>query len=91
VPAPVLNSQRKGFQRADVGHRIVRELPKFRELLRSLDSLPEAQEMLNMPLLRRYLEDLVVKVDPVTTEGADNMLRGLGVGMFLLRLANSRT
>ena len=92
LPAPVLNGERKGLQAADVGYRILRELPAFRAALDSLDSLPEAQEMLDMPLLHRCLEDLVAKVDPGTTMRAGViLLRGLGVGFFLRSLADSRT
>jgi asparagine synthase (glutamine-hydrolysing) len=92
LPAPVLNGERKGLQAADVGYRILRELPAFRAALDSLDSLPEAKEMLDMPLLHRSLEDLVAKVDPDTTARAGAiLLRGLGVGLFLRRLADSRT
>jgi hypothetical protein len=92
LPAPVLNGERKGLQAADVGHRILRELPAIRASLNSLDSLPEAQEMLDMPLLHRCLEDLVVKVDPDTTARAGIiLLRGLGVGLFLRHLADSRS
>jgi len=92
LPAPVLNGERKGLQAADVGHRILRELPAIRASLNSLDSLPEAQEMLDMPFLHRCLEDLVAKVDPGTTARADTiLLRGLGVGLFLRRLADSRS
>jgi asparagine synthase (glutamine-hydrolysing) len=91
LPAQVLNGQLKGLQAADVGHRILRELPAFRECLNSLDSLPEAQDILDMPLLHRCLEDLVVKVDYGTTARADQiLLRGLGVGLFLRHLADSR-
>ena len=92
LPAAVLNGQHKGLQAADLGHRILRELPAFRETLSSLDSLPEARAMLDMPLLHRCLDDLVAKVDPGTTARAVSILvRGLGVGMFLLRLADSRS
>jgi asparagine synthase (glutamine-hydrolysing) len=87
LPEPVLNGQWKGLQAADVGHRILRELPAFRECLDSLDSVPEARDILDMPLLHRCLEDLVTKVDPATTARAGQiLLRGLGVGLFLRRL-----
>jgi asparagine synthase (glutamine-hydrolysing) len=92
LPDPVLNVQRKGLQAADVGHRILRELPVVQECLNSLDSLPEAQEILDMPVLHRCLDDLVAKVDPETTARASSiLLRGLGVGLFLRRLAGSRS
>ena len=92
LPDPVLQVERKGLQAADAGHRILRELPAFRECLSSLDSLPEANEILDMPLLHRCLDDLVAKVDPGTTARAGMiLLRGLGVGLFLRRLADSGT
>ena len=92
LPAPVLNGERKGLQSADVGHRILRELPAIRASLNSLDSLPEAQDMLDMPLLHRCLENLVAKIDPDTTARAGTiLLRGLGVGLFLRRLSDSRS
>ncbi len=90
MPEAVLNGRHKGLQAADVGHRILRELPAFREALHSLDSLPLAREFLDMQLLRRTLDDLAVKVDSDTTAKAGQiLLRGLGVGLFLRRLADS--
>ena len=92
MPDAVLNGRQKGLQAADVGHRITRELPAFRKVLDSLDSMPLAQELLDMQLLRRGLDDLVAKVDPDTTAKAGQiLLRGLGVGLFLHHLADSRS
>ncbi len=89
LPDSVINRQRKGLQAADLGHRILRELPAFRECLNDLDSLPEAQDILDLPQLRSCLEDLVAKVDPVTTARAGQILvRGLSVGLFLRRLTD---
>jgi asparagine synthase (glutamine-hydrolysing) len=90
LPEPVLQGRRKGLQASDVGHRILRELPAFRQCLDSLDTVPEAREILDLQLMRRCLEDLVAKVDPGTTARAGMiLLRGLGVGLFLRHLANS--
>ena len=87
MPEPVLHSTRKGLQGADLGHRILRELPAFEEALESFESLPEAKEMLDLPLMRHCLDDLVVKVTPESTDRAIYILvRGLGVGLFLRRL-----
>jgi asparagine synthase (glutamine-hydrolysing) len=92
LPEPVLHVQRKGLQAADVGHRILRELPAFQQCLHSLDSLPEARDILDMPLLHRCLRELAAKVDPETTSRATTiLLRGLGVGLFLRRLSISRS
>jgi hypothetical protein len=77
----------KGLQAADLGHRILRELPDIREKLDDLDAHPVAREFLDLPLMRQSLEELVGKVDPRTTTNATSiLLRGLGVGLFLLHL-----
>ncbi len=90
LPQPVLNSRKNVIQAADSGHRVLQEIERVRECLRSLDAMPEAQEILDLPLLHRCLEDLVAKVTPETTLRADAILfRGLSVGLFLRRLADS--
>ena len=90
LPQPVLNSRKNVIQAADSGHRVLQEIEQVRECLRSFDAMPEAQEILDLPLLHRCLEDLVAKVNPETTLRADAILyRGLSVGLFLQRLANS--
>jgi asparagine synthase (glutamine-hydrolysing) len=91
MPAQVVFAQERGLQSADLGYRIVRELPVFEDCIQSLESVPEAREMLDLPLLRRCLAEVAGKVDPVTTERAGSILvRGIGVGLFLRRLARSR-
>jgi asparagine synthase (glutamine-hydrolysing) len=92
LPEPVVQGRRKGLQASDVGHRILRELPAFRQCLDSLDPVPEAREILDLQLMRGCLEDLVAKIDPGTTARAGMiLLRGLGVGLFLRHLADSRS
>jgi asparagine synthase (glutamine-hydrolysing) len=90
LPQSVLNSQKNVIQVADVGYRVVDEIGEFRECLCSLDAVPGAQEILDLPRLHRCLEDLVAGVTPETTLQADSiLLRGLSVGLFLRRLADS--
>jgi asparagine synthase (glutamine-hydrolysing) len=92
VPDAVMDAKKKGMQSADAGHRIRRELAEIRDCLVSLDALPEAQAMLDLPLMHRCLEDIVAKVDTRTTVRAGALLlRNLGVGIFLLRLKNFRS
>lgn len=92
MPESVLLAKPKGLQSADLGHRIVRERAAFQECLRSLESLPEAREILDLPLLNRCLAQLVTKVDPVTNERARMILApGIGMGLFLLQLASVRS
>ena len=88
MPEAVVYGQRKGLQAADLGYRILRELAEFRECLRSLDSLPEAQAVLDISLLRRCLDDLATNVDPRSHMRAAMILaRGMSAGLFLRRLA----
>jgi asparagine synthase (glutamine-hydrolysing) len=90
LPEEVLSGRRKGLQAADLGHRVVRELAAFRACLSALDGLAEAREMLDLPLLHRCLEDLVARVDASSSRRAVTiLLRGMGVGLFLLRLKSS--
>lgn len=90
MPRQVLYSRQKGLQAADVGHRIVHEIANFRECLRSLESVPAAMEVLDLPLMHCCMKDLTSKVDPETTDRAEAiLLRGLGVGLFLRRLQES--
>ncbi len=87
LPEPVLEGRQKGLQAADLGHRILREMPEFRQALDSFDALPAVREFLDMKLLRRCLDDLAAKVGPETSARASQIiLRGLGVGLFLRRL-----
>jgi asparagine synthase (glutamine-hydrolysing) len=88
LPRDVLDGQRKGLQAADVGHRIVREQQGMKACLDLLESVPGAAEILDLPLMRSCLDDLTVRVNPVTTARASQiLLRGLGVGLFLSRMA----
>jgi asparagine synthase (glutamine-hydrolysing) len=88
LPEAVLEGRRRGLQAADLGHRILKELPAVEQCLDSLSSLPAANEFLDLPLLKRCVQDLAANVDPQTTAQAVTILtRGLGVGLFLLRLA----
>ena len=91
MPEPVLRGRNRGLQAADLGHRILKELPEIRQWLDSLDSLPEARELLDLKRMHGCLEDLVARVDPKTTASAGQiLLRGLGVGIFLRRVSESR-
>ena len=92
MPEAVVYGKRKGLQAADVGHRILRELSEFQDCLNSLDSLPEARAILDIPLLRRCLDDLVTKVDPRSNmRAAMILIRGMSAGLFLCRVAKQNS
>lgn len=91
MPSQVVFARERGLQSADLGHRVVRERSTFEDCIRSLEQVPEAREMLDLPLLRSCLAEVIAKVDPQTNEQAGSILiRGIGVGLFLRRLAHSR-
>jgi asparagine synthase (glutamine-hydrolysing) len=88
MPDQVVFAVTRGWQAADLGHRIVRELPIFEDALQSIEGMPEARELLDLPLVRRCLADLVAKVDPQTTARANSiLLRGISAGLVLRRIA----
>jgi asparagine synthase (glutamine-hydrolysing) len=88
LPKTVLEGRRRGLQAADLGHRIVREVPAIQQSLDALDANPTARELLNIAFMRTCLKNVVAKVDPETTGYASQvLLRGLGAGMFLQRFA----
>ena len=87
MPDPVVFARKRGLQAADLGHRIRRERSSFDDCLQSLASLPEACELLDLSLMRRTLDAVCAHVNPETTQDAASILvRGLGVGLFLLHL-----
>lgn len=87
LPDPVLDGRRKGLQSADLGHRILKQLPAVQHCLDAIDRSPAARDMLDVPRMRKCLEDLTIKVDPPNSAAAGSILaRGLGVGLFLDRV-----
>ena len=88
MPAEVVFAEQRGLQSADLGHRIARERQAFQDCLDALEQLPEARQMLDLPLQRRCLAEVIAEVNPETTERANSiLLRGIGVGLFLARFA----
>jgi asparagine synthase (glutamine-hydrolysing) len=86
LPEPVLDGRRKGLQSADLGHRVLKQLPVVKQCLDTIDRSPAARDMLDVTRMRKCLEDLTIKVDPANSAAAGSILaRGLGVGLFLDR------
>lgn len=90
LPEPVLYQHLKGLQSADIGHRILKEISDFQDCLSVLESMPEAQALLDLSLVRSCLTDLVARVDKQSTARASTiLLRAIAVGLFLCRLSIS--
>ena len=90
MPEPVLYPRRRGLQAADLGHRILREKAAFEECLTSLEAVPEARTVLDIPLLRQCLRELESKVNFETTVRSQAILvRGINVGLVLQRIATT--
>lgn len=88
LPGTVLSGRQKGLQAADIGHRILGEQRAIESCLDSLEAAPLAVELLDLRLMRACMSDLSAKVDAGTTAQAGQiLLRGIGVGLFLLRMA----
>jgi asparagine synthase (glutamine-hydrolysing) len=83
-----LNTQR-GLQAADLGQRLLAELPQVQTLLARLAGSSLARQVLDLPKINRVLHDLQREVNVTTTRQSMTILtRGLMVGLFLLRFDN---
>jgi asparagine synthase (glutamine-hydrolysing) len=86
LPDAVLGQGPRGLQGADVGYRLNQERPAVAAALTRLAAHPVAREWLDLPTMRAAFQDLGQAVTRDTTRRASViLLRGLGVGLFLLR------
>ncbi|MGP8106616.1 MAG: asparagine synthase-related protein [Desulfobaccales bacterium] len=86
LPDKVRLNRRIGLQAADICRRLRRHATEIEEALHHLERHTLAPEVLDLPKMRRVLQS----IQPGTTrentgEAGTILLRGLGVGMFLLR------
>jgi asparagine synthase (glutamine-hydrolysing) len=90
LPEDVLAGKRKGLQSADIGHRILRELPDFQQCIADFASIPAASKILNLSAMDQCLRDLTSSVNPESTSNSAHiLLKGIAVGLFLQRHTNS--
>lgn len=86
LPDAVLHSRQKGLQAADIGHRTLLEREAILCALERIERHPLARAWLDVPKMRAVLDALCQEVTPATTEQTVSiLLRGLGVGLFLIR------
>ena len=86
LPDQVRLNTRRGFQAADLGHRILATLPEVQVVMARLEQSALAREVLDLPKMNRVLHALQEEVNAATTEQCMTILtRGMMAGMFLLR------
>jgi len=86
LPDEVRLNTRHGRQAADVGHRLLAELPQVQALMAQLETSELARTVLDLPKMQSVLDALQAEVNQKTTEQSMTILtRGLMAGMFLLR------
>ena len=88
LPDAVRINTRRGRQAADLGHRLLAELPRVQNLMAQLEASELACTVLDLPKMQAVLDALQVEVNRETTEQSMSILtRGLMTGMFLLKFA----
>lgn len=86
LPGAILQARDKGLQAADLGHRVLAEAAQIEHMLQRLQGHALARECLDLARMRQVLVALRHEVNPATTAMAGNiLLRGLAIGIFLLR------
>ena len=86
LPDEVRLNTRRGRQAADVGHRLLAELPQVQALMAQLEVSELARTVLDLPKMQSVLAALQAEVNQETTFQTMTILtRGLMAGMFLLR------
>jgi asparagine synthase (glutamine-hydrolysing) len=86
LPDEVRLNTRRGVQAADLGHRILAELPQTQAMLARLERSALARQVLDLPRMNRVLHALQKEVSVRTTQECGTILtRGMMVGMFLSR------
>ena len=86
LPDKVRLNRRWGLQAADICCRLRQQSPSLKAALERLDRHALAPGILDLPKMRRVLQAVQGGTTPANTSEAGTIfLRGLGVGMFLLR------
>ena len=86
LPNKVRLNTRRGLQSADIGHRIVASHGQISDALQQLEHSDLAREVLDVVRMKTVLAAILRRIDKRSTQDAQTiLLRGLGVGLFLLR------
>jgi asparagine synthase (glutamine-hydrolysing) len=85
LPPRVLWNERRGLIAADLGDWVRAEQAEIATSLRQLQASPLARHWLDLPSMVAGFENLLKRIEPRTLAGFGATLRGLTVGLFLLR------
>lgn len=86
LPDEVRLNTRRGLQAADLGYRLLAELPQVQAMLARLEQCELAREVLDLPKMNGVLQALQKEVNATTTQQCITILtRGMMAGRFLLR------
>lgn len=86
LPDEVRLNRKKGLQAADIAYRVQRNTSEIVEILRRMEEHPFCKVVLDLPKMGRVLDS--VQSAPTrrnTSDCGTILLRGLGVGLFLMR------
>ena len=86
LPDAVRLNRRRGLQAADLGYRVLDTLPEVQSMMARLEHSELAREVLDLAKMNSVLQALQREVNATTTgQCVTILLRGMMVGMFLLR------
>ena len=86
LPDEVLWNRRRGVQASDVGQRVVDHRSDIEAALAKVERSELACHYLDLPKMRRVFEAVQHGIEPKNRyQCVAVLLRGLGVGLFLLR------
>ena len=86
LPDEVRLNRKRGHQAADLGYRILNHTNEMDETLAALPSSPQAVEVLDLPRMAVVFQALQKEVNLQSTRDSGTiLLRGLMVGLFLLK------
>ena len=86
LPDEVRLNRRRGLQAADLGYRLLAELPEVQAMLTRLEQSTLACQVLDLAKMKGVLQALQKEVNARTTATCEMILaRGMLAGMFLLR------
>lgn len=91
MPEEVLWNTNRGRQAADIGHRVLKYRETGKKMLDNLSASPLCREILDIERMKIILDSLEKEINSSNTSQAGTvLLRGITVGLFLLRFENGK-